>query len=593
MIVRPDFNAKRFEWAAFRATHQPQPGAHAQALRELARVGLDMRARPMGSGMSDAHLRELGRLRADLMRDKLGALPDVDALPVADREPYIDEVRAIVAKLDAEPPRVRRNATGCMDLKGFVKRVQCADWWARALKRAILRLREKEGRDKGEVCAVRRQAYVTNDTASRLFGKGGRAERARAMLEGSEIESADGDVITLAEAVDASVSNPAIRRGELMTRIRGCDEWANVHGWVGVFTTHTTPSRFHAVTHGGAINPKWQAAGKPTPKDGQAWLCATWARVRAKFQRDGLQVFGFRVAEPHHDGTPHWHMLIWCKPAQREAVVQVMRDYWMADEGDERGASEHRFKAVEMWPGGAAGYIAKYIAKGIDDEGGCAQDGHIDDLPDGRKLVMDQGELMHGGAQRVRAWASAHGIRQFQAIGQPPVTVWRELRRVTAEAIAAGSEVLRQAWDAVNRDGERRAAWGEYMARQGGACVGAAYRVRLAQQTVEHVGRYETQAKALPVGVADLWTPDVIVPSVRKVWKAAGTWGQFDRGAVLGLLRLARAPQAAAQPRTRANNCTRPEGPAGGKHRTRYVFDWREFEFFRPPSAAPIAAGAA
>lgn len=505
--------------------------ARAVAEREAAGVVADNRARPVLSWMPDRALRELARGRADLMNERVQAL---GSLPRAELFPRLS---LLLGALDVRPI-----ADTGQDLGGALRRVVCRDWWARRLKRRVVELREQEARESGEVCAVRRQPYVSDDTVRRMIQ---RDQRGRAMLETTEIESAAGQVITLAQAADAGVSNPEIRRGELMTRIRGCEEWADGHQWPGLFTTNTAPSRFHAVRHDGKRNPAWVAAGRPTVKDGQRWLCTTWAACRADMQRQGLEVFGFRVAEPHQDATPHWHMLIWCKPGQREAVQATMRKHWLKDTPDESGAHEHRFKAKPLTAGGAAGYIAKYIAKGIDDQGAVSADGHIDDTPEGRALVMDQRDMFGGGATRVRAWARAHGIRQFQPIGQAPVTVWRELRRVSADSVASASLRLTQMWDAVNRHGERRASFGTFLELQGGACIGRDYAVSVARERETVEGRYETAPQDLPVGVTDRMdehTRGRVIRSDRQRWKPRGTWAAMSGGVVIvGLCDVTRA----------------------------------------------------
>jgi hypothetical protein len=147
-------------------------------------------------------------------------------------------------------------------------------------------------------------------------------------------------------------------------------------------------------------------------------LKKVWAPAQAKLQRDGIEYFGLRVVEPHHDGTPHWHMLVFVNPDQAEALITTLRDYALAESPDEPGAQKRRFTVERIDPakGTAAGYVAKYIAKNVDGE-------HVGTDYEGECAATES-------AKRVEAWASLWRIRQFQFFGTPSVTPWRELRRL-------------------------------------------------------------------------------------------------------------------------------------------------------------------
>ncbi|WP_341921873.1 replication endonuclease [Polaromonas sp. YR568] len=438
-------------------------------------------------------------------------------------------------------------------LSGMGARVRCQYWWRRALRKMVARKCERGALALGVVCKTNGQPYASNGAVLRRVDQN---RRNREALSNIVFENDEGYRRTLAELAAASVSNKAIRRGELMTRIRGCEALADELGHAGLFATLTLPTRFHSTLRNGRRNRNYDGS---TPNDGQRWLCLMWARTRAKLARLGVGLYGFRVAEPHHDGCTHWHMLVW-SDGDLEAIQEVLRSYWLSedlaiylgelDKGPPTEEVQKAFRAREkygtdfklMEAGSAAGYIAKYISKNIDDHG---IDSHLDDYAEGAIGTDLIGDLEIKPSMRVEAWASHWGIRQFQPLGQPPVTVWRELRRVgEAQARAAGfGGVVHKAWLAAQRTGAILADWARYVKAQGGLMLGRACRIVMRHDVQEITGTYGTAARPVPVGVA------LNLPGSRTVWSERRCWRAIDVPAsALG--------KRSAPARTRVNNCT-------------------------------------
>src|SRR5690606_32112248 len=112
-------------------------------------------------------------------------------------------------------------------------------------------------------------------------------------------------------------------------------------------------------------NPKYKGA---TPRDAQNWLNKTWQLIRAELDRQEIRCYGFRVVEPHSDGTPHWHQLLFFSAETIEQVKTIFKEYSLRTDADEKGAARYRLKIVDIdkGKGSAAGYIAKYISKSVD-----------------------------------------------------------------------------------------------------------------------------------------------------------------------------------------------------------------------------------
>lgn len=300
-------------------------------------------------------------------------------------------------------------------------RIQDPYWLAQQLRRKASRELEQLRRELGLV-GRGTAPYISEMGLRRVLE---RKNSNRNLLEKLVATNDLGQSFSLAELSDLGVSNPTLRRNELMTRMNGFEVWTDQdsRSWKAMFYTLTTPSKFHPMTMKSGKTVKNSKYNGATPKDAQKHLNTVWQRARAEAARQGLTYFGIRVAEPHHDGTPHWHLLVFVLEGHEKSFTDNLRTYALQEDATEPGAQKHRFEAVVIDPkkGRATGYIAKYIAKNID----------------GFKVEIDDEAQEYSSLASIRAscWSSLWGIRQFQQIGGPPVTVWRELRRLDPEEI--------------------------------------------------------------------------------------------------------------------------------------------------------------
>lgn len=444
-----------------------------------------------------------------------------------------DGVRLLANRLGVEQPQGDTAAE-------VIARGVDKGWWARQIRRAHARRFEHSAIRLG-FTNYRAGAYLSNESAIRQLKRNRQNAK---LLQSIQLQNQQtGQVYSLADLAALGVANKAIRRGELMTRIRGFEEIAKDFGHVGFFVTLTAPSKYHAVSSvKGTANPRYVEAGSPTPRDAQRYLCGVWACIRSALDRAGIEMYGFRIAEPHHDGCPHWHLLLFVDPSQLRQAEGIFRHYALAEDGEEPGAQKNRIKIVNIEAGkggSAAGYIAKYVAKNID---GHALDGQTVTengktyvvLPD----ILGNEEIIP--AQRVSLWAQTWGIRQFQQIGGAPVGVWRELRRVERETVAHASETVQAAWRAAQRNGDEQASFAGYLRAQGGPVVGRRGWVQLAKRETEIKGKYATYTEAKPCGVYDARHAAFIYESVRYQWEQVGA-----------------KSDGVAVPWTGVNNCTR------------------------------------
>ena len=377
-----------------------------------------------------------------------------------------DAVKAKFEEIEIAPPVAQ-------SVDGFNNRIVCPDWWMRTLAKKRARDQEEQSINQGFVKRGK-EIYCSDTTVEKVQSK---KILAKKFMDEKIAVSDQGDEVSMLDLLSSSIANPDNRLAELMVRMTGFQDYARKKDHVADFYTLTTPSKYHKYK-GQGFNPKHQH----NPKEGQKYLVSIWAKIRAQFSKHNIKVYGFRVAEPHHDGTPHWHMLLFMKPEYRVLVRELLHKYACDESSAELNHTscccpmhgkaqykkpalcpEHalrpkgladcsvRFDYVELdiENGSAAGYIAKYISKNL----GFAVGSDSEDKTQSTCQTFD----------RVQSWSATWGIRQFQQIGGSSVSIWRELRKLKEEDLIEDQLIERARLAADDSD------WALFLEIMGGA----------------------------------------------------------------------------------------------------------------------------
>ncbi len=454
-----------------------------------------------------------------------------------------ERVAAEAMRLDVIPPaferlrrkKHRRKPVPYDLIPGSLARMRCADWWYRKMWQMRCEWREEQLR---AVCLVNKKAspYVSYEA---VIHKREQRRKSLEFFRSHELTNEQGDTLDMEDVVNASSSNPAHRRNEMMACVKGLELIAEMRGDCAVFYTITCPSRFHATLNNGRPNPKWTSA---TVRQSSDYLVDTFAAFRKAMHKSGMRWYGVRVAEPHHDGTVHWHLLCFMRKKERRSITALLRKFAIREDREELGNNTGpRFKSELINPrkGTPTSYIAKYISKNIDGRGLA------------NEISKETGRSLRDNTEHVNAWASLHRVQQFRFFGIPGRQAYRELRLLAGQAARQQSDkkVGAPVLDNPRLDAVLAAAdagcFATYIMKQGGVLVPRKHHlVRTAYELNDEPSTYGDHG----IRIYGIWSPIV----EGRICTHAMKWKMVRKAVDV---QEATADQGACAPWTRGNNC--------------------------------------
>jgi hypothetical protein len=413
-------------------------------------------------------------------RSQLAALADEDVRLEADRRAEAAQAhwawRVRLAQSAGRPAQV---------ITAHDRRMQCPRDHRRRIRREAGQVRQHLAAALGTV--GRGAAPYADDYSLARWTE--RQDAAAAWAETHALTGADGTAVPMSRMIAASHDAQRARLYAMMLGVDGLaqrmdigvDEADEPLKMTPIFLTLTLPPEWHPSPKVG--NRTWTPDRAPHLAD--AALRRMWARFRALLADRDIATLGLRVWEPHRDGCPHAHALLYVEPGQVEAVDDALQTVCPELGPGRRVAS--KLVVVDRKRASPATYIAKYILKtcagGPAEEERAAAMGADDDTDD---------QLAH--YERHRATASERGWRRFAWLGVHGVQrVWQRL--LTTEHLPEDAPPrVRMAWYAL-QDGR----WADALEALGAVGL-RGQGVRLAYATdEEHVDKETGEVTRRPL----------------------------------------------------------------------------------------------
>lgn len=195
-----------------------------------------------------------------------------------------------------------------------------------------------------------------------------------------------GQQFSLKDCIVSSNHSPQRYYGEIQNRINTLEREATNAELTPVFLTITLPSEFHKMktSRNGKLirNPKYNGV---EPKEAVKILTKMWAKLRqdrSLKELTKMQRMYYRVNEPHKDGTPHTHILLFIPKERIERIEKAFKHLY-----------NQKSNKFEKNIRSATSYIMKYINK---------------TLPMSKKEITKRDEYLN-------AWYIKHRINRFCA----------------------------------------------------------------------------------------------------------------------------------------------------------------------------------